>query len=377
MKDKNAFNVLDSIKGHIESLKPLQPKQAIVCIGEYPIKLLLKQPNSKTAETVAVFVGKSSDEIYQWIPKGFKPHFVLGFEDSDVNTHFWYNVLPYISQDQSIVESLKKKPIEKLHGVVAVASVWEGVGSATLPTLIGKFNDANINALSLAVLPSQIQPSDAYFNALAALGNCVSLDGTTVVLLERDCLENFEGIDRNGVQMEGDVIINYMMNLMLSKETFVDEVTELSRTFGIKIFTAMLASGASANIYGSLENVFEAALLKPLLNFDLSTAGLLYVLIRMPESLRDKLPQAKIELAVATWFKEKADLKSIYITEPIYVEDTSDRIDVVLLIGGFENSKMLEEYEKKAKSLTASAVKKGLIKEEDWQAMMKKLKDGA
>lgn len=374
---KSTFNVLDSVKSHIESLKPLQPKQAIVCIGEYPIKLLLKQPNRTREDTIPIFVGKSSDEIYQWIPRGFKPHFVLGFEDANVNTHFWYNALPFISQDETLVESLKKKPIEKLHGIIIVASVWEGVGSASLPALISKFNAANINALSVAVLPSKIQPSDAYFNALAALGACASADGALVLLIDRDCLENFEGVDRSGAQMKGNIVANYLVNLLLAKDTLVEEVSELSKTFNTKMFTVLLATGASFKIYGSLENVLNAMLLKPLLTFDLSSVGLLYVLIRMPVNLKDKLPRAKIELAIATWFKEKANLKSLYIAEPIYVEDTSDRIDVALLIGGFDVAKIIGDYEKKVKSLKTAAVEKGFIKEEDWQAMMKNLEKGA
>lgn len=374
---KDAFNVLESVKAHVDSLKPLQPKQAIVCVGEYPIKLLLKQLNFETKETSAIFVDKSSEEIYQWIPNGFKPHFVFGFEDSDVNTHFWYSVSPYISQNQSITESLSQKPIEKLLNVIIVASVWDGIGSASLPTLISKFKEANKNVLSLAILPSQIQPLDAYFNALAAIGNCVAIDNSTILLLHRDCLENFEGVDRSGAQMKGNLILNYFVDLLLSKEALAEEVTGLSRTFNTKMFAALLASGASIKIYGSLENIFEAALLKPLLNFDLPSAGLLYVLIRMPESLKDKLPRGKIELAIATWFKEKANLKSIYITEPIYTEDTSDRIDFVLLIGGFDTSKMFAEYERKTKSLMTSAIKKGAIKEDNWQAMTKNLLEGA
>jgi hypothetical protein len=41
---KGPFDVLDSVKKHIETLKPLLPLQATVYIGEYSIKLLLKQP---------------------------------------------------------------------------------------------------------------------------------------------------------------------------------------------------------------------------------------------------------------------------------------------------------------------------------------------
>ena len=95
----------------------------------------------------------------------------------------------------------------------------------------------------------------------------------------------------------------------------------------------------------------------------------------MPTSLKDKLPRGKIELAIAGWFKEKANLKSMYITEPIYVEDSSDRIDLILFVGGFDTAKMFTDLDKKVKSMKNRAVEKGFIKEEDWQAMMKNLEE--
>jgi hypothetical protein len=46
MKDsKGTFDILASVEKHIKALKPLLPRQAIVCIGEYPIKILLKPPS--------------------------------------------------------------------------------------------------------------------------------------------------------------------------------------------------------------------------------------------------------------------------------------------------------------------------------------------
>ena len=126
------------------------------------------------------------------------------------------------------------------------------------------------------------------------------------------------------------------------------------------MYSVLLATGASLKIYGSFENILNATLLKPLLNFDLSTASLLYVLLRMPSSLKDKLPRGKIELAIAGWFKEKANLKSIYIAEPVYVEDASDRIDLILFVGGFDTAEMFTDYDKKAKSMKNRAVQKGL-----------------
>jgi hypothetical protein len=141
------------------------------------------------------------------------------------------------------------------------------------------------------------------------------------------------------------------------------------------MYTVLLATGASMKIYGSLENMLDSTLLKPLLAFDLSSTQLLYVLLRLPISLKDKLPRGKIELAIAGWFKERADLKSIYITEPIYVEDTNDRLDLVLFVGGFDTSKMITDFDKKVKSLKSRTIAKGFMNEEFWEGIMKNLEE--
>ena len=373
-ESQSSFDVLESIKNHIEKLEPLLPRQALVCIGEYPTKIFAKQPYvNKAGVALPIFIGQSSDDIYKWIPKGFDPYLVLGFEEMNIDTHFWYNVLPSISKDESLVEGLKKKPIEKLRSAIIVASTWDGVSSASLPTLISKFKASNINSLSLAILPSKIQPTDAHFNTIASLGMCASIEEATVLLVDRDHLEIWEGVNRNGSIIKGNIIVNYLVNLLLDKETLVQEISELSRTFNVKMYTVLLAAGVSMKIYGYLENMLDATLLKPLLDFDLSSASVLYVLLRMPINLKDKLPRGKIELAVAEWFKEKANLKSIYITEPIYVEDAVDRIDLALFIGGFETAKMFTDISKKIKSLKSRAVEKGFVKEEEWQVIMKNL----
>ena len=367
---KATFNVLASIEKHIEGLRPLLQKQALVCIGEYPIKTILKEPIITKELTLPILIEKSSDEIYKWLPKGYEPHFVLGFEEERIDTHFWYNVLPTISKDNSVMESLRKKSVEKLHSAIVFSSVWDGVGSASLPIFIKKFKEANIDSLSIVVLPSKIQPKDAHFNACGALENCLATDGATVLLLERDQIESYEGVDRKGEPIEGNMIANYILNLFLAKNSLVEEIAELSRTFNTKLFTALLVTGSSYNIFGSLDNMLNAALLNPLLNFDLPSASLLYVLLRMPLRLKEKLPRGKIELTITNWFKDRTNLQSIYITEPIYTNDTMDRIDAVLFIGGFEATKMLSDMETKVKLLKDHAVEKGFITE-DWKVAVK------
>jgi hypothetical protein len=93
----------------------------------------------------------------------------------------------------------------------------------------------------------------------------------------------------------------------------------------------------------------------------------------MPLKLKDKLSRGKIELAIANWFKEKASLQSIFISEPLYVEDTTDRIDVVMFVGGFDVTKMFTSMEKKVSEIQSRLIKQGSIKEDEWQAIVKSL----
>jgi hypothetical protein len=162
--------------------------------------------------------------------------------------------------------------------------------------------------------------------------------------------------------------------MFLAKETLVSEIAELSRTFNVKLFSGIIVTGASYRIYGTFENMLNAASLKPLLKFDMPSASLLYVLLRMPLSLKDKLPRAKIELAIANWFKEKTSLQSIYITEPIYTEDLTDRIDAVLFVGGFDVSTLFADIQRKVERLKKKAVAKGFMTD-DWQVISPKIEE--
>jgi len=372
-KGKPDLEEVQKTEEHIESLKPTFSKQTVICIGEYPIKILLRGAFlDKKEEPLPILIDKSSEDVAKWSRSSLNPDNILGL-DLNVDTHFWYQVLPYITEDSTLITRLKNKPIDNWRGAVLVSSLWDGVGSALLPALISKFKEWNINSVAFAVLPSKIQPSDVHFNAFSSLGICASKDFTSVLLLDRDQLENYVGVNRNGSILKGNIIVNYMLELALAKETFVQELCELSRAFNVKMYTVLLATGASLQIYGSLENILSTALSRPLLKFDLPNSSLLYVLLRMPAHLKEQLPQEKIELAIATWFKEKANLKSIYVSEPIYVADVNDRIDVVMFLGGFDATKMLFSMEKKVSAIKSQAIKQGSIKEEDWQAIVKSL----
>ena len=371
--DKPRFDVIESIGMHIEMLEPCFPKQAIVCIGDYPIKILLKGSFAdEMDDTLPILIDKSSADVAKWSQSRIAEFNILGL-DSKIDTHFLFNVLPHITKNDALLERLKNKNFDKLGGALMVASLWDGIGSAFLPTLISQFKEWNIDSVALGLLPSKVQPSDAHFNAFSSVGICTFENSTTVLLIDRDQLESYVGVNRNGSTIKGNIALNYILELMSAKEKLVQELSELSRAFNVRIYTILSAMGASLKIYGSLENILKTTLLQPFLKIDLASAFLLYVVVRLPIQLKDELSKGKIELEIANWLKEKASLQSIFVSEPIYVEDANDRIDVVMFVGGFDSTEMFTSLEKKVRLIKNHAIKQGLINEEEWQRIAKSL----
>lgn len=364
---------VENIKKYTDSLTRLLPTKAVICIGEYPINIALKSSfeGKKDESVLPIFVEKSTIDVIKWSEGRLDQNSIVCL-DEDIDTHFWYDILPYVADNDNFFAKIKSKHIENLKGAIIVSSIWNGIGSALLPSLSAQFREWNINSIALPILPSKSQPIDGLFNAFASTGILASRDAT-LLLVDRDNLENYTGIDRNGFAIDGNTIVNYLLDLMLAKETFVQELCELSNSFDTKMFTAFLASGVSLKIYDSLENMLNTTLLRPLFTFDLSSATLLYVLIRMPFRLKEKLPSEKIESAIANWFKDKANLESIYISDPVYVEENGDRIDIAMFVGGFETATRFAALEKRVAKMKNQTVKKGLITEEEWLAIAKSL----
>ena len=357
----------------LEPLTPTFHKPAVICIGEYPIKILLKGSLIEKKEApLPIFIDKSSEDIAGWSQATLNPDSILGL-DLNIDTHFWFQVLPYVSNDGAFITRLKDKPIDNLRGAVLVSSLWDGVGSSLLPALISQFKEWNKNTVAFGVLPSEMQVSDVHFNAFSSIGMCLSKGFASLLLLDRDQLENYVGVDRRGSVLKGSVFLNYLLEMVAAKETVVQELSELSRAFDVRMYTVLSATGASFSMYGSINNILDSALSRPLLKFDLASASVVYVLLRLPVKLKETLPRGKIELEIADWFKEKTSLQTAFISEPVYTEDANDRIDLVMFVGGFDTTEMFKAMEKKVKSIKSFVIKKGSIKEDEWRVIAKSL----
>jgi hypothetical protein len=361
---------IENPEGQVEALNPTFQKPTIICIGEYPIKILLRGPLARKDEPFPIFIDKFSRDIAEWGQSRLSEDNILGL-DLNIDTHFWFQVLSHIENDDGFIARLRDKRVYK--GTVIVSSLWDGLGSGLLPALLSRFKEWTTDTVVVGVLPSKMQVSDVHFNALSSIGLCVSKGSSSLLLLDRDQLESYVGVDRGGSMLKGNEFLNYLLELVAAKETFAQELSELSRAFDVKIYTVMSAVGASLSMYGSFKNILDSAMSTALLKCDLSTASVVYVLLRLPLQLKEKLSRGTIELEIAEWFKEKASLQSIFISEPFYAEASNDRIDAVMFVGGFEVTKMFASMEKKVRAIKSLMVKKGSVKEDEWRAIVKSL----
>ena len=188
-----------NIGKYVDSLKRLLPTKAVVCIGEYPINIVLKGSlaGKRNDGVLPIFVEKSTKDVIKW-SQGQLDKTNIVCLDEDIDTHFWFDILPYFVDNGSFFARIKSKPIEKLQGAIIVSSTWNGIGSALLPSLNAQFKEWNINSVALPLLPSKAQPLDGQFNSFASFGILASKRIHHTFTIERDNLESYSGVDRNG-----------------------------------------------------------------------------------------------------------------------------------------------------------------------------------
>ena len=59
---------------------------------------------------------------------------------------------------------------------------------------------------------------------------------------------DFAVLTEKAFKSKGNAVVNYLLDLMLAKESLVKEISELSRTFNIKLFSALVITAASFRV---------------------------------------------------------------------------------------------------------------------------------
>lgn len=371
--NEGSFNVLDWIKARLDHIRPVLPSQIVLTVGLYAFKAmkdskrfvgdntstLLHILHRKEVDLKTIDVDTNSDKII-----------VL---DTVSDPHYWFDLNTHLEENGSLINFLKKRVFSYHQEVVTVGSLSEGVTSGVLPTLSSYLIQEEKSVVMLTVFPSMRHSSDALFNAFSSLGLLLLNEARPIILLDHFYLEAFIGVNKAGGLLVGGDAVNYLAELFLNKKGLIQDLVKLSKSFNVDLFTVLMALGASLEIYGNLRNILDITLEQPLLDFDLSTASMIYVIIKVPLRLKDQLPKGYIELEVNNWLKERANLDAPQICEPIYVEEFGNRIDLVVLVGGFNTEQLFKTINKRISRLSRLIVDQGLYDKEIWRKIENRL----
>ena len=357
------LKLLVGLKKHIEAITPVQPDRAVITVGQYTLDALLdtlRFQEDERLDLIRVHHKKDLEHKTLYIDPEHQVQI-----DTLYEPHYWYDL-----RDNLDEEDFKAKLAQRIFDyhkeILTLVNLSEGSSSGLYPMLHSFLADNEKNTLGAVVFPSMSHSGDSLFNAFAGIGLISLDDSTPLLLMDQGSLETFKGVHRMGEALKGIDVIDYLVELILDKDGFIRDIYKLSRNFGIKFFAPLIATGCSFSVYESFRNILSIAQEQPLMDLDMSTASMIYVLVRAPIYYKEEFTKGKIEYEVSQWLKDGLGVDVPQVCEPIFVEEYGDRVDVVILVGGWDTSKLFREIYRRIERFSLMSLDQGLFDRELW-----------
>ena len=365
-------DVLQRIKAHIDQISPVLPNQVVITVGQYALETFDSERFLEDDMPTLIRILHRKETNLKTVDMNFDPEQTI-ILDTFYEPHYWFDLHSHLEKNRDFSDELKRRIFNYHDEVISIVSLSEGVASGVLPTLHSYLMREEKSAVSIAVFPSMTHSSDALFNAFSSIGLISIERSAPLILLDQSRLEEFAGVKRNGDILIGKDIIDYLIELFFDRKGFIRDLVKLSRSFDVDLYTVLMAAGCSLDIYESFRNILDITLEQPMLDFDLSTASMIYVLVRAPLHMRGQLTKGRIELEVTSWLKERADLDAPQICEPVYVDEFGDRIDIIILVGGFDTGELFNSIDKRISRFSRIMVEQELYDKEVWSSIKRQL----
>jgi hypothetical protein len=372
--NEGIFNVLERIKTHLDHIHHVLPSQIVITVGQYAFNAM---KGSKR------FNGDRTPTLLHILHRREVDHKTIDVDSDSDSTltletvsepHYWFDLHANLEEEnRDFRDMLKEKIYDYQDETVAVGYLAEGMPSGVLPTLNTHLMQEGKSTLFLAIFPSMDYSSDALFNAYSSMGLLLLDEAGPIIFLDHSRLEKFVGVSRDGSLLTGGDAVKYLSEFLLEKKGLIRDFVRLSKSFKIDLFTVLMVSGASLEIYGSFRNILDITLEQPMLDFDLSTASLIYAIVRAPRRLKERLSKGHLELELNNWLKERANLDAPQICETIYVDEFGDRVDVVIFVGGFDTKRWFETLAQRISRFSRLIVDRELYNKEIWSKITDKL----
>ncbi len=370
MSSNTDVNLLASLRKQIEAITPILPDKAVVTVGQYTLETLIDSPKLSEEDVYTLLrVIHRKDLQHKTIHIDPRKSLIA---DTLYEPHYWFDMEEYLGKIE--LESMLEKLIYGYHKeIMTLSNISEGACSGILPDVHRFLTDRKKSTIGIALFPAMNHSSDALYNAFSAIGRMLIDKSTPMILIDQGMMEHYNGVHRTGDVLQGIRIIDYFVDILLDKENIIRELDRLSRSYGVELFSPLMATGCSLDIYGSFRNILEITLEQSLMEFDLTTASMVYVLVRAPLSYQEEFQKGQLEFEVTQWLQESIGIDIPQICEPLFVDEYGDRVDVIILVGGYDTGKKFNEVYNRIERFSKMNVDQGLVESDTWEKIKEKM----
>ena len=220
------------------------------------------------------------------------------------------------------------------------------VSGLTLP-LIKKIKTINPKSsrIVLTSLPSNNDTDQVQFNAFCGISRLVrnqKTSGDMLIVLQGNALNKMVGIDRSGKKLGYDVLVPRILSLLTSNGHAINSLGKMAKSLKVLAFSPVYVYGRSYEIYDNLKNMLDDAAYFPLSPFQYESIILSIAVIRVPESVLNSISAKRLEDDYNAWNRKRFPSLKESMIQIVPVKENSDRLDVLLLLGGAKLENIVE-----------------------------------
>lgn len=228
---------------------------------------------------------------------------------------------------------------------ILAGALGEGLVAGVAPYFASTIKERSPNSsrIFFGILPSGDDPEQAQFNAYSGLARLAKSNIDVVVIMQGTSLINLKGILRSGNEIGPDKLLPIMFDLLLGDDIDnIQEFARLSRSFRVQVYTPIFAYGRSHEIYEGLANILEHANYNLISPFNADSVVLSAASIRVPAGVLGRVGRDSLEEQFNAWSKKKFPSLRGTSLRILTKDEPSDRLDVLLLLGGTKLDSILQ-----------------------------------
>ncbi|MEE8115390.1 MAG: hypothetical protein V3T23_13680 [Nitrososphaerales archaeon] len=265
----------------------------------------------------------------------------------------WSSTLKSATKDKQLDDKIRRIGIsESVEEQISIffAPLGENITSGVGPLMLAKIKNINPDASGIvfAILPSEEDTDQTHFNAYCALSRFLKSDerlADILIVSQGDALRKMIGIDRSGRRLSSDILIPRIVDLIFGQnEVDLAEMVRLARSYRVQVFSPVYAYGRSYEIYDKIGNILDHAISFPLSPFDYDSVVLSIAIARVPEKIVDKVGEKRLQEQFNEWNRKRFPVLKGTSLKVVRVNENSDRIDVLLLLGGSSISDIIRPH---------------------------------